>query len=327
MRVAIIGAGLAGLVAGAELKKRGAQVVIFEKSRGNGGRLATKRLDWGHLDIGAQYFTARSESFKSEVRRWEQHQTVAPWPLTPFKLINGVLSPSGDDQRRYVGIPDMNEMARYLADSLEVHVETRIDKLQHRHAGWTLVSVTGESHSDFDWVILSLPAEQSKALLTDTSDVADLIPATVHSPCWALGLATRGAVAEHIQGIFGDDTISWASRLSSRPQRQAHRGYDDLWMLHFSPAWSTANGKDTNLDIADIGLDWLQSVLQTPLTAAHDYRHFWRYANIKDTALSIPPLVDSHQQLAVIGAWCRGGRVEGAYLSAMDLVEDCFLKV
>ena len=58
MKVAIIGAGIAGLTAARELVERGAQVKVFEKARGLGGRLSTKRLVWGKLDIGAQYFTA-----------------------------------------------------------------------------------------------------------------------------------------------------------------------------------------------------------------------------------------------------------------------------
>ena len=66
MKIGIIGAGLAGLKVGSELKKQGHDITVFEKSRGKGGRLANKRLDWGVFDIGAQYFTARSEVFKQE---------------------------------------------------------------------------------------------------------------------------------------------------------------------------------------------------------------------------------------------------------------------
>jgi renalase len=63
--IAIIGAGLAGISAARILHDAGHRVVVFEKSRGFGGRCATKRWN-GHLvDHGAQYFTIRSPEFRS----------------------------------------------------------------------------------------------------------------------------------------------------------------------------------------------------------------------------------------------------------------------
>ena len=79
MKVAIIGAGLAGLTVARQLLKLNADVIVFEKSRGLGGRLATRRADWANIDLGAQYFTARSEAFQREAQRWESANTVAQW--------------------------------------------------------------------------------------------------------------------------------------------------------------------------------------------------------------------------------------------------------
>ncbi len=90
MKIGIIGAGLAGLKVGSELKKQGHDITVFEKSRGKGGRLANKRLDWGVFDIGAQYFTARSEVFKQEVKSWEKLGLVTPWRLCSPKRLKGV---------------------------------------------------------------------------------------------------------------------------------------------------------------------------------------------------------------------------------------------
>ena len=54
MRIAVIGAGLSGLAAARRVIAQGHDAVVFEKSRGLGGRLATRRTDDGMpLDHGA----------------------------------------------------------------------------------------------------------------------------------------------------------------------------------------------------------------------------------------------------------------------------------
>ena len=72
MKIAIVGAGISGVCAANLLAQEGFKVDVFEKSRGLGGRLTTKRLDWAHIDIGAQYFTARDPRFIKQVEAWQQ---------------------------------------------------------------------------------------------------------------------------------------------------------------------------------------------------------------------------------------------------------------
>ena len=64
---AVIGGGLAGIAAAREIAARGASVTIFEKSRGLGGRCASKRWEGHVIDHGAQYFTIRDEAFHSAI--------------------------------------------------------------------------------------------------------------------------------------------------------------------------------------------------------------------------------------------------------------------
>jgi len=55
-RVAVVGAGIAGITAARTLAQAGWHVIVFEKSRGAGGRIATRRTEWGGFDHGAQFF-------------------------------------------------------------------------------------------------------------------------------------------------------------------------------------------------------------------------------------------------------------------------------
>ncbi len=68
--VLIVGAGLSGLVAARELTKKGLNVTVLDKGRSVGGRLATRRIADGVADHGAQFFTARTNTFKAEVKQW-----------------------------------------------------------------------------------------------------------------------------------------------------------------------------------------------------------------------------------------------------------------
>ncbi|TCI02346.1 FAD-dependent oxidoreductase [Corallincola luteus] len=319
MKIAVIGAGLSGLIAARELQTLGHNVDIFEKSRGRGGRLATKRLDWGAADTGAQYFTARDPRFIEEVEHWCNTGVAALWPFTPHKLIDGQLQPSPDDTLRFVGTPNMNSMAHHLADNLSVNLNVQIEQIDRRDSHWSLVDQKQQAWQGYHWVVLAIPAAQAQKLMpSNTLPIASA--ESLMKPCWALVLGTAGDVNPEIQGVFGDDVISWVSRLSAKPGRTVPGGCDDLWTLHFSPEWSKSHGKDARERVAAIGADWLSHVLGTELAVEHEYLHFWRYAHLDKDVESTSPKVNPDVNIALIGDWCSGGRVEGAYLSAMDLI-------
>lgn len=326
MKVAIIGAGIAGLAAARELRKRGVQVTVFEKSRGVGGRLANKRLGWATADIGAQYFTARDARFQKQVALWEQAGAVARWRFTPHSLSASGLTSRVDTTERYVGTPNMNSLAHHLARDVDIVFSTHVSGLHWAGGGWILETDTGVAPDEpYDWVVLSAPAEQSHELANATL-LADHIPTAVHEPCWALALATQGNVSSEVQGIFGDNIVSWVSRLSARPERQAtDEDWDDVWMLHFSSEWSTRNNKNTASNIEQTGFEWLVSALgnhaSEAFRAAHFHPHYWRYARVSNEHEKTGVIASAEHKIAAIGDWAAGGRVEGGYLSAMEFVD------
>jgi predicted NAD/FAD-dependent oxidoreductase len=336
MKIAIIGAGISGLCSANLLAKHGFEIDIFEKSRGLGGRLTTKRLDWAHIDIGAQYFTARDPRFIKQVEVWQSQQAAAVWNFEPLSVSDGKLLSSKDTTTRYVGTPRMNSIVHELSRDLTLKLATRINtiKLDSQSSGaqtWSLIDEAGKKYLNYDWLIVSAPAEQAQYMLeqspSDLSSIAQQIPINAHRPCWAVALTTYGYVPEAIQGVFGDDVISWVSRQSAKPERPLLSG-DDCWLLHFSDKWSSENSKNTTKDLKQIALDWLNNYLKPlreanadPLKAGDSYKHFWLYAKLNDEQTSLKPIVNEHNKLAVIGDWCFGGRVEGAYLSALDVVD------
>ena len=65
----VVGAGISGLLAAQELTAAGWRVVVLDKGRGVGGRMATRRVGDGTFDHGAQFFTVRGERFLAGERR------------------------------------------------------------------------------------------------------------------------------------------------------------------------------------------------------------------------------------------------------------------
>src|SRR5882757_1096357 len=78
-RIAIVGAGIAGLVCARTLVERGLSVCLFEREAWPGGRLATRRGEVLSFDHGVQYFTTQDPQFEPVVRQWQAAGIVAPW--------------------------------------------------------------------------------------------------------------------------------------------------------------------------------------------------------------------------------------------------------
>jgi len=88
-QIGVIGAGVSGLAAARTLRDQGHRVTVFEKSRGPGGRAATRRYGEVGFDHGAQYFTARDPAFRDAVDAWQEAGVVAPWHARMATAVGG----------------------------------------------------------------------------------------------------------------------------------------------------------------------------------------------------------------------------------------------
>ena len=115
MHIAIIGAGMAGLTAARALDEAGLQVTVFEKGRGLGGRLSTRRGETGQFDHGAAFFTVRHPAFITEAAAWREEGAVEVWPGKLVHLTQRGLEAAYPDDR-YVSVPGMSALGRFLAE-------------------------------------------------------------------------------------------------------------------------------------------------------------------------------------------------------------------
>lgn len=322
MKIAVIGAGLSGLTAAQGLMQLGHEVTVYEKARGSGGRMASSRQQWGQLDMGAQYFTAKDPRFKRTVDEWQYRGWCDVWPFTPFQQQNQKLHASPDTVIRYAGVGGMSAITRGLAQSLPVNFQCQIKAVVRQADSWHLMSEHGDL-GRFDWLVCSQPAEQIRQLIEGQSFLTDYLPKDLHRPCWALALATQGITNTGIDGIFAEDQLSWVSRLSSKPGISTPSDVDDLWLMHFDHHWSCQAGPEMNREeLIAVAQAWLQKHFGSHIQVIHSHSHYWRYAQQAGVSQTTPALIDRPNNLACIGSWAAGGRVEGAFLSSQYFIRE-----
>ncbi|NPD68902.1 FAD-dependent oxidoreductase [Lichenicola cladoniae] len=311
MRIAVIGAGIAGLACADELRRHDHPVTVFDKGRGPGGRMSTRRLDTpsgqAGFDHGAQYFTARDPAFLAQVEQWETLGLVASWPA------------AGPDA--WTGAPSMNAPARHLAASLDVRLGARIETMSRRRqerggaAAWHLQVEQQSAQGPFDAVVVAIPSEQAATLLAAwDDDFAALARATPSRPCWTVvaAFAERLPVAtdllQHLR------PIQWAARNSAKPGRSP----PESWVIQADPDWSDAHLEEAPETILADLLAAFSTVagirLPPPLVAR---AHRWRYA--RSGSAGVAMLWNDALRLGVCGDWLLGARVECAWLSGTRL--------
>ena len=159
--VIVIGAGLGGLLAARTLQANGARVLVFDKGRGVGGRLATRRTQPGIFDHGAQFFTARDPQFRLLVEAWQSGGIVRPW-ATGFALADGTFKRDGE--MRFCGVSGMTAIPKHLAQGLDVRLNAKVTRVQAGGDGWSVTTEAGERFSGRA-LLLTPPVPQSLQLL------------------------------------------------------------------------------------------------------------------------------------------------------------------
>lgn len=315
MRVAIVGAGVAGLSCASALTAGGAAVAVFDKGRAPAGRTSTRQAIMP-FDHGAQYFTARHPTFQAEVTRLRGEGAVAEWTprIVAVEQIGGVPR-AVPDVVRWVGTPGMNAVARSLAAPLDVHVGVTIAAVERNQHGWQL-ETNGHGHTGpFDVVVCTAPPAQTATLL-GRHPLAATVQTAVMAPCWAVMAAWAEALPVPFDAAFvNDGPLAWIARDGSKPGRP----HPHAWVLHASPAWSTDHLEDSSDDVLEAMLEALAAVVGSPLPApVFSAAHRWRYASVTQ-GLNLTHLWDGEQGVGVAGDWCDGPRVEGAWLSGRAL--------
>src|SRR5512137_1445969 len=162
VRIAVVGAGIAGLACARELSRADALVTVFERSRGLGGRLGTRRQGNFAFDHGAQFVTARSRSFVKYVEVAGRAGAAARWKP---RILEDDRSWTEPIDEWHVGTPGMSAFVRPLSRSVELQTGVAVHELLQGQRGWELQTDSGRGSRIFDAVAVAVPAPQALTLL------------------------------------------------------------------------------------------------------------------------------------------------------------------
>ncbi len=314
-RIAIVGAGLAGLTLARTLAGR-AEVRVFDKARGFGGRMATRRAGPFQFDHGAQFFTVRSDDFQAFLAPFVDRGAVARWDAEFVEFDGPHIGHRrcwADGPPHYVGVPAMNALPKALAEGLDVRLETRVGAVAHANGFWQLHADDDNELGAWDWLVLALPAPQAHELLPDTRSLAPEPPMTA---CFSLLLGFDEALAVDWQAAFvaGAD-ISWISLDHSKPGRSAAVSV----VVHSTNRFADAHlGDERERVVAHLAGELERVAGIDAARAVHVDLHRWRYANV-GRQTGGKSFIDAGRRVAAIGDWFIQGRVESAFASARDL--------
>jgi predicted NAD/FAD-dependent oxidoreductase len=355
--VVVVGAGLAGLSCAREVQSQGFSVLVLEKSRGLGGRGATRRVEGACFNYGARYFEATgiaSAALLAELQHPASHDAPewVEWPQTRVMIRD-----SGDDEVQpvtgcYVPAMGMTAIAKYLARDIEVHRQHRVSALQlNSNQTWD-VFIDSEPNPIVSTraVVLAIPAPQAEMLLAPLGaqglpdDFFNAVQSVQFDACFTVitgyspdpkDESSKKIVLKGDDFDFPDHSdLQWAGVVRSpsigltqqQPISNAEeesQSRDSLIIVaQSSPSFAQQHLEDG--DRQTIGqhlVSTLSHQLSEPLIQHYDWMqvHLWRYALCRQPIRSPFLLTQIPGIIGCSGDWCGGHQIDHALWSGSAL--------
>jgi renalase len=314
--VLVVGAGLAGLATARDLTNAGRSVLVLEKSRGVGGRAATKRLDLNpggidpgivvRADHGAQFFTARSERFQSLIAQLCELGIVREWTRGFPKLGPNGLEHRSAGNPRFVCTNGMNSLGKAIQGGLgnetpiQVEYAATVTGIEQTDHGWTAMLENGQTRHG-KTLVVNAPAPQAQKLLEAhlNQDRLEALAKVRSDPCWAVIAALKTRPDTGWNGLEIDHpTLAWASLDHTKREAES----PPVLVLHATSAWSLEHLEQTPETVLSQLLNAAQHLLgdwvENPLATV---AHRWRYAL---PSVTFPDAFLAQENLVACGDWC-----------------------
>jgi photolyase PhrII len=326
MRVAVIGAGVAGCMCARTLADHGVDVTLIEKSRGPSGRCATRRIwDKVLVDHGAPYLEISDRRWERFVQSWHHDGVVAPWDGVVVQWSDQTSHPCPTQRTRWVGVGGMNAIGKHLSQDLPCKTHARlvnIEEIQnayrlHLEIGDKQTGLGSETLEPADAVLFAVPGDQLRGLVPTNCSWHDAIPIQTHVPCWTMmALFERRWDLPFDGARCRGNGLSWLGRESSKPDRAAD---PDAWVIQMDADWSSGCIDGDPREVAERMLEALRDAGLPPWPEiAHQEMHRWRFA-LTPSRRATACFWDGASRLGACGDWFGSAGMEGALESGRAL--------
>ena len=344
-RVGIVGAGVAGAACARTLVDAGCAVQVFDKSRGVGGRMATRRASWtpeagaaqpAFFDHGVPWWTAQAPEFAAFLAEAEAAGRVQRWA----PRLAGAAGAPVQAAQGWVGLPDMPALCRWMLRDIPLRTECQVSALAAAEGRWSVLCGGEPVAQDLDAVVVAIPPAQAAVLWAPHQPHQPHQPkwavhALAHpmSPCWTLMALTDEPPGDPGRAEVWDELVppspplARVIRQDAKPGRLRTPGLAQ-WVAHADPGWSQQHLESDPQDVqAQLGRA-LEQALGTALKWRYAVVHRWRYAQVMQRQAGQAPgpaaadaccQWDGQAGLGACGDHLGAGGIEAAWLSGQAL--------
>lgn len=353
--VAIIGAGLSGLTCARQLKSAGLAVCVLDKSRGLGGRMATRRIESQgqtlRVDHGLRYWQ-RSTALKLLTDELINAGILQKWDVSAYELRQQDALVSVEKPGVYVARVGISAIAKHLASGLvpdeSLLTSYRATELISEGSGWR-IECEDRKVVMAKRCAIAIPAPQAVDLLnagldkfstiTSLADALNELETVEYSPCLTVmagydspkDMGKLDPDGWMVTDLAGSSTDWVGLDSSKRGSSVEGSSAETVIVIHSKPAFAERYIDTGDLQPAASVLlrasarkfcDWIAQPNWFQI-------HRWRYAQIKQAhpkeCVAITP------SLVAGGDWCsppsdpqnlsESRHIEAAYLSGLAMAK------
>ena len=306
-KAGIIGAGISGASCAGILAAAGWEVDVFEKARGAGGRLSSRRLESGWATLGAPFISAWNAPFREQTEAWARQGWVAP--LTGDILQGRADKGWADAQLKnhYLPTIETSQLVHHLLGEAKLHTEARVTALQPG----VIVLEEGPQAQGYDYVICSVPSPQAIPLLDALPKLRERLSEVRYRPIWSFLMRWEGGPAADIIKFDGHMLDLAVRQVTVEP---------NLWAVHSSDEFAETYLEASDMEVCARSGSALMGLLGLPSPADAEASHRWLYAR-SENPVGGYWLADRDTRVALIGDGIAGFGVERAWESGVQLAQ------
>lgn len=327
--IAVIGAGIAGLVCAQQLTQAGYSVKVIDKSRGVGGRVATRRLFDTKADHGACYIKPRDELSQRLITLLAQKGDLEVWTDKLYVQDNSS-SPIADSPSPlpYTAPEGMNVIAKYLAQGLDIDRGQRVNRIiLNSQNQWHLTSETNEEFTASSLVV-AIPAPQGVMLLEPLAEnlLDNHFMEKLRSVEYYAALTVMAGYPDLSQQpewkaitFKNNPVLGWIGLDSSKRKNPAQPHFVIHSSADFAEKYFESDLQQIGQQIlekaaSEVNLAWLNNPQWMQV-------HRWRYAFPKTPLEQTCLPTEISSPLVCCGDWCGGNLIESAMHSGIAAAE------